>query len=74
MRRLLVALAIFLGLIALPLVPSLIDLCRRVSTGAMATDFVVILGSPKEIFVGLVVLLLLAIFAYWVSGKLVRTE
>ena len=70
-KRLLVATLIFMGSVFLLLVallaPALVRGYRQGVTG-----FSIVVGSPVENLVLILVLLALALFAYWLSGKLVR--
>ena len=71
MRRWLIAILIFLGTVILLqgmlLGPSLVRMYRSHVTG-----FAIVMGSPAENVVRILVLLLLGLLAYWLSGKLVR--
>jgi hypothetical protein len=71
-KRLLVATLIFLGSVFLLLVvllgPALVQMFRGGIFG-----FGITVGSRAENLVRILVLLLLGLFAYWISGKLVRT-
>ena len=70
-QRFLIAAAIFLVLLGLVLLPTLLQLCRALSRGG-ASGVGIVVGSPAENVFRAVVLVLLLIAAYWVSGKLVR--
>ena len=71
LKRLLVAFPIFFGLLILLLVPVFIRIYRAITTEGM-TGIGFSRGSLAENFFRLLVLLLLAIAAYWISGKLLR--
>jgi hypothetical protein len=70
MRRLLVALAIFFVSLGLLMLPSLIGIYRGISEGATGVAFLV--GSAGENIFRIGVLLVSAVFAYWLPGKLIR--
>lgn len=67
-QRLLLALPIFFGLSILLFLLRLIQI-RRAIKSRRATGFGFALGSSGEIFLQLVVLLLLAIVAFWASSS-----
>ena len=70
LKRLLVAALIFLGSIGVLLVPALVAVYRAIAKGgASGIGFVV--GAMAENIFRLVVLLLLALLAWWIAGKLV---
>jgi hypothetical protein len=71
LRRLVVAGAILLVSLALLMLPMLIAVYRGITRdGASGIGFVV--GSLTENIVRIAVLLVLAIFSYWLSGKLLK--
>jgi hypothetical protein len=71
MQRLLVSIALFSVSAAVFVAISLVLAFRRVSERE-ATGIGFVLGSRAENLVRLVIMVLLAIFAYWMSGKLLH--
>ena len=69
LRRLAVATLMFLGMVGAVLLPTLVALYREISQGKASG---IIVGSPAENSFRMVVLLFLAVLAFWLSGKLVR--
>jgi hypothetical protein len=70
-KRLVVATLVFSGsvilLFSLQVGPTLLRMYRGRVTG-----FAFVIGSPVENLARIVILLLLALLAYWLSGKLVK--
>jgi hypothetical protein len=71
LKRLVVASGIFLIALAAFMLPILIGIYRGIARGE-ATGIAVVLGSFTENVVRIAMLMVLAIFAYWLSGKLIR--
>jgi hypothetical protein len=71
LKRLIVASVIFLVEIAVLMLPILIGIYRGI-TRERATGIAFVLGSATENVFRIVVLLILAILAYWLSGRLVK--
>ena len=71
MKRLAVAGVIFLVEIAVLMLPVLISIYRGI-THERATGIAFVWGSATENVFRIVVLLILAMFAYWLSGRLVK--
>jgi len=69
--RLLVALGFFVLLLCALLVPDVIRIWRRMNRGK-ATGIGFVVGSRAENIFRLVVVIVLTIFAYWLSGKFVE--
>jgi hypothetical protein len=72
MKRLAVAFGVFIVSLAVLMLPTLIGMYRDIENGK-ATGFAFVLGSSAENVYRLAVLLVLWMFAYWISGKLVRS-
>ena len=72
MKRLLIATLIFFGSIIL-LQGMLLGSTLVRMYSSRVTGFAIVLGSPAENLVRVLVLLLLGLLAYWLSGKLVKT-
>jgi len=71
LKRLIVASGIFLVGIAVLMLPTLIGIYRGI-TRERAIGIAFVVGSTTENVVRIVVLLILGIFAYWLSGRLVK--
>jgi hypothetical protein len=70
LKRLLLAALIFLGTIGILLVPALVAAYRAIAKGG-GTGIAFVVGSVAENVFRVVILLLLALLAWWISGKLI---
>lgn len=70
-KRLLVGLVIFFISLGLLLLPSLLSVYQGMSQGA--TGFAFVVGSAGENIFRIGVLVVSAILAYWLSGRLIRS-
>ena len=68
-ERLIVACVIFFVLLVVLHLPVLIRIYRHMSKGS-GTGIGLVMGSPLENVFRLVIVLILATLAYWLSGKL----
>jgi hypothetical protein len=72
-KRLLVSVPIFFVLLLLLLLPTIYR-AYRVFSREHVTGFGFVSGSPAENAFRILVLVLIALVAYWISGKLLRTN
>ena len=71
LKRLLVATSVFFALVLVLHIPTIIIICRTFFKERVF-GLAFVLGSPLENVVRFVVLLLLATFAFWISGRLIK--
>jgi len=70
-KRLLVATGIFLVILSLLALGPLLAICRDISRGG-ASGFGVVVGTPIENAFRFLMIVVLALLAYWLSSKLIR--
>ena len=71
LKRLLVAAAVFFALVLVWHMPTIIIMYRTFSRERVF-GFAFVLGSPLENVVRVVILLLSAMIAFWISGRLIK--